>query len=101
MQVHFCKILKQIIFGLDFSGCSVVKNQPAHTAGDAVSFPGSGTSPGEGNGNPFRYSCLENPIDREAWWATVHRVTKSCTETAYFWLVLQNVCGKFLWSRVF
>ena len=44
---------------------------------DAGSIPGSGRSTGEGNGYPLQYSCLENPMDREAWWATVHRVTKS------------------------
>ena len=38
---------------------------------------GSGRSPGGGNGNPLQYSCLENPMDREAWWATVHGVTKT------------------------
>ena len=43
------------------------------------SVPGLGRSPGEGNGNPLQYSCLENPIDRGAWWATVHEVTKSQT----------------------
>ena len=42
-------------------------------------IPGSGRSPGGGNGNPFQYSCLENPMDRGAWWATVHGVTKSWT----------------------
>ena len=47
--------------------------------GDAGSIPGSGRSPGEGHGNPLQYSCLENPMDREAWWATVHRVAKSRT----------------------
>ena len=41
------------------------------------SIPGSGRFPGEGNGNPLKYSCLENPMDRGAWWATVHRVAKS------------------------
>ena len=41
------------------------------------SIPGSGRSPGEGNGNPLQYSCLENPTDREAWQVAVHRVTKS------------------------
>ena len=41
------------------------------------SVPGSGRSPGGGNGNPLQYSCLENPMDREAWWTTVHRVEKS------------------------
>ena len=47
--------------------------------GDMGSIPGLGRSPGDGHGNPLQYSCLENPMDREAWWATVHRVTKSWT----------------------
>ena len=54
---------------------SVVKNPPAN-AGDAENgglIPGSGRSPGGRNGNPLQCSCLENPMDREAWWATVHR----------------------------
>ena len=56
--------------------------ESACNAGDLGSIPGSGRSPAEGNGNPFlRYSCLENPMDREAWWATVHGVTKSQTLT--------------------
>ena len=49
----------------------------AGATGDTGSIPGSGRSPGGGNGNPLRYSCLENPMDRGAWWATVHRVAKS------------------------
>ena len=44
---------------------------------DAGSIPGLGRSPGEGNGNPLQYSCLENPMDGGAWWATVHGVAKS------------------------
>ena len=44
---------------------------------DPGSIPWSGRSPGEGNGNPLQYSCLENPMDRGVWWATVHGVTKS------------------------
>ena len=48
-------------------------------AGDPSLIPGSGRSSGEGNGNPLQYSCLENPMDRGAWWATVHRVEKSWT----------------------
>ena len=44
----------------------------ACNVGDLGSIPGSGRHPGEGNGNPLQYSCLENPMDREAWWATVH-----------------------------
>ena len=49
------------------------------SAGDLGSIPGSGRSPGEGNGNPLQYSGLENPMDRGAWQATVHGVTKSWT----------------------
>ena len=50
----------------------MVKNPPANVGdtGDAGLIPGWGRSPGEGNGNPFQYSCLENPMDRGAWWAT-------------------------------
>ena len=61
--------------------CTIVKNPPANAgdARDVGSIPGSGRSPGEGNGNPLQYSCLENPMDRGAWWATVHGVTKSQT----------------------
>ena len=61
----------------------MVKNLPANNAGDAgdlVSIPGSGRSPGGGNGNPFQYSCLENLMDRGAWWATVHGIAKSQTQ---------------------
>ena len=58
-----------------FLGGSVAKNTPAK-AGDMGLIPGSGRSPGEGNGNTFQYSCLGNPMERGAWWATVHGVTK-------------------------
>ena len=51
----------------------------ASNVGDLGSIPGSGRSPGEGNDNPLQYSCLENPTDGGAWWATVHGVTKSRT----------------------
>ena len=54
------------------------KNPPAN-AGEVGSIPGLGRSPGEGNGNPLQYSRLGNPMDRGAWWATVHRVAKSQT----------------------
>ena len=63
-----------------FPGGSVVKNLPAN-AGDVGSIPGSGRSPGEGNGNPLQYSCLENPMDRGAWQATVHGVAKELDMT--------------------
>ena len=59
----------------------VVKNLPANAGDirDVGSVLGSGRSPGEGDGNPLQYSCLENPMDRGAWWATVRGVTKSRT----------------------
>jgi len=63
-----------------FPGGSVVKNLPAN-AEDVDSIPGSGRSPGEGNGNPLKYSCLGNPMDRGAWWATVHGVAKELDTT--------------------
>ena len=53
--------------------------ESACNAGDPGLIPGSGRFPGEGYGNPFQYSCLENSVDRGAWWATVHGVTKSGT----------------------
>ena len=57
----------------------LVKKLPASSGdtADIGSVPGSGRSPGEGNGNPLQYSCLENSMDREAWLATVHGITKS------------------------
>ena len=64
---------------LNFPGSSVGK-ESACKAGDAGSIPGLGRSPGEGNGNPLQYSCLVNPMDRGAWRATVHRVTKNQTQ---------------------
>ena len=60
---------------MDFPGGSDSKAS-AYNAGDPVSIPGWGRSPGKGNGNPLQYSCLENPMDRGAWWATVHRVAR-------------------------
>ena len=71
----FCSQVPKIV---GFSGCSVVKNLPFNV-GDVDLIPGSGRSPGEGNGNPFQYSCLGNPMDRGVWWATVHGVTESDT----------------------
>ena len=58
-----------------FPGGSVAKNLPAN-AGDTGSTPGLGRSPGEGNDNPLWYSCPGNPMNRGAWWATVHGVAK-------------------------
>ena len=68
------------------------KNPLAH-AGDPGFIPGSERSPGVGNSNPFRYSWQENPMDRGAWWATVHRVTKSQTH------VRMHACSHLIWHR--
>jgi len=65
---------------LGFLGDSIVKNLPAN-AGDTDLMPGSGRSPGKRNGYPLHYSCLENPIDRRAWWTTVHEVIKESDMT--------------------
>ena len=66
---------------MGFPGALVVKSLPT-SAGDlreAGSIPGSGSSPGEEHGNPLQHSCLENPMDRGTWWATVYGVAKSQT----------------------
>ena len=79
------KISPQRLFAITeekaFPGGSVVKNPPANegNTGDVDSILRSGRSPGGGNGNPLQYSCLGNPTDRGAWWATVHGVTKNWT----------------------
>ena len=68
-------------FAYVFQGAKSGK-ESASNAGDIREvrlIPGLGGSPGEGHGNPLQYSCLGNPLDRGAWWATVHRVTKSQT----------------------
>ena len=68
---------------MGFPGGSVVQNPPAN-AGDTIdmgSIPGLGRSSGVGNGNPLQYSCLENPMDRGAWRATVHGVAKETDTT--------------------
>ena len=77
----FCFVLFSIVNITEaFPGGSVVKNPPAH-AGDLSSIPGSGRSHGEGNGYLLQYSYLENSMDREAWWATVHWVSKESDTT--------------------
>ena len=78
-QGCFCFWFKLMYTGSP--GGSVVKNLPDSTreAGESGSIPGSGRPPGVGNGNPFHHSCLENSMDRGAWWAAVHGVAKSWT----------------------
>ena len=68
---------------MDFPGGSEGKAS-AYNVGDLGSIPGSGRSPGEGNGDPLQYSCLENLMDRGAWWATIHGVAKSRTQWSDF-----------------
>ena len=85
--VHFLSQVREVfsyyVFRYVICGTSwvalVVTNPPAN-ARDTGSIPGSGSSPGEGNGNILQYSCLENPMDRRAWQATVPEVTKSRTK---------------------
>ena len=60
--------------------CDSDGKESTYNAGDPGSIPGSGSSPGEGDGYPLQYSCLENSTDRGAWWATVHGVAKSQTQ---------------------
>ena len=79
-------------YKLGFPGGSEVKAS-ACNMGDPGSIPGSGRSTSEGNGNPLQYSCLENPMHREAWWATVHGVTKSWTRLNDFTYLLKHLKG--------
>ena len=84
INVHVAKFNDpRLILSQDFPGVSDGK-APVYNAGDLGLIPGSGRSPGEGNGNPLQYYCLENPMDRGAWWATVHGVAKSWTRLSGF-----------------
>ena len=71
-------LLLQSRWAAGFPACSDGKS--ICNAGDPALIPGLGRSPGEGNGNPQQYSCLENSMGRQAWWAIVHGVTKSQTQ---------------------
>ena len=68
-------LLLLTIYITGFSGDSVVKNPPAN-AGDMDLISGSGRYPSKGKGNPLKYSCLGNPMDRGAWWTSVHGIIK-------------------------
>ena len=72
----------------------MVKNLPANE--DVGSNPGSGRAPGEGNGTPLQYSCLENPMDRGGWWATVHVVTLS---KKYFLLLYDLILANYIYNN--
>ena len=75
--VKFCLTLDVLTYYVEPGG-SVLKDLPTK-AGDLSSIPGPGRCPGGGHGNRLQYSCLENPIHRGAWWATIPEVTKSWT----------------------
>ena len=79
-----------LLFNVDLPGGSDGKAS-VYNAGDLGSIPGLGRSPGEGNGNPFQDYCLENPMDRGAWQATAHGVTKSWTRLSDFTFSLSTV----------
>ena len=89
-QILYCLSHQQSPF-TSFPGGSEVKVS-ACNVGDLGSIPGSGRSPGEGNGNPLQYSCLENPMDGGAWYARVHGVTKSWTRLRDFTLNILLIC---------
>ena len=89
LLMNFLKLRKLTLFQIlkirwDYScfgsfPCGTVVKDPPASSGDAGSVPGSGRSPGVGNGNPLQYSCLGNPMDRGAWWAIAHEVAESWT----------------------
>ena len=83
----FTEDFHMLFYCLGFPRGSEVKAS-ACNSGDLGSIPGSGRFPGEGNGNPLQYSCLENPMDRGTWWATVHGVVKNRTRCL-------SLCGDF------
>ena len=81
IHLHTCIFYIHIyFFFFFFSPRWLSGNKSACQAGDVSSIPGLGRSPGEVNANPLQYSCLRNPMDRGAWWATVQGVTKSLTQ---------------------
>ena len=84
--ISSCAFISNMKTGVkDIMVLPVVKNLPANEADtrEAGSIPGLGRSPGVGNGNPLQHSCLENSMDREAWWATVHRAAQRSDTTKH------------------
>ena len=71
MFFYVTPVENNLVTSIKITLSSVIK-ESACNAGDLGLIPGSGRSPGEGNGNPLLYSCLENPMDRGAWWATIY-----------------------------
>ena len=96
------RIWSQIITtkGLSWGGSVVENSASAGDAGNTGWISGLGRSLAEGNGNPLQYFCLENPMDRVAWWATVHRVIKSKTQLSD-WTQAQSNYQYTSWNNVF
>ena len=84
----------------DFPGGSGIKNLPAH-AGDLGLIPGWGRSPERGNGNPLQCSCLENPMDRGTWWATVYGAAESQTCLSTWQAIKVSLKTKFLYAHLY
>ena len=97
--------LKEESWGsVEFPGITAIKNLPANAGDlrDAGLICGWGRSPGEGNGTPLQYSCLENPMDGGAWWAAVHGVAKSQTQlNRGAWWVTVCVLSRFSHAQFF
>ena len=96
-KVRFIIYTPQIYFSSNVFNCPHGSDGTESTCnvGDPGSIPGLERSPGEGNDNPLQYSCLENPMDRGAWWATVHGVAKSQTRLSDFtFFFLSNVLSE-------
>ena len=89
-HLHLLLFFWSFLFNLTIADLTIIfpggseGKASACNAGDLGSIPGLGRSPGEGSGNPLQYSCLENPMDREACWATVHAIAKSRTQLSSF-----------------
>ena len=93
-----CCILTSIsVWNLPPPVCSSVGKASACNEGDLVSIPGSGRSPGEGNGNPFQYSCLDNSMDREPWQVAVRELQES--DTTWRYLSFFVFSGKNKWKQ--
>ena len=102
LQWHTVFKIVVLFFTWSFPGGLVVNNLSTNE-GDAGSIPGSGRYPGKGNNNPLQYSCLENPMDRGAWWSTVDAVRQSWTwlsNLVHTWILyLYSHFGNFQWIR--
>ena len=95
-----CQRMLKLLHNCTHLTCGSEVKASACNMGDLDSIPGLGRSPGEGNGNPLHYSCLENPMDGGAWQATVHAVAKSRTRLSDFTSHTSKVILKILQARL-